>query len=780
MKLFDKFLKKLNVNRNTFFTYILTLLTVYIAVDRIVEMLIMIFTGVASSYWNPIQYTLAIACPVFAFAFSGSSSYSDTRAAKLTLFYTFLIGFYIITLSMFVQYLNAGAWLVFISSSSYVTIISEFSELVRPAFCAISLYLPLVTFYPFIKAILLNIDDSKTMIKSIWDFKGIDLSDKKAKHGPYACDVSLFKDFDTSKKMSLPELRRFQSLLICGGSGTGKTSMLFEPMIAQDIEKKFFFKEASKELGFTALKTGIASLSAPYSNDYLNKNFNLNMLNPAFGKDTLFGTFVKKMVVSTSPYTYKNIGITYMSPDYETLDQMMRVCDNYNVAYNLVDPSQPEKSIGLNPFIYEDPTKIAVIISAALTGGIEGTLADSLAKKDLYKEEVNLQVLENLSILLKLVYPKMHDGVLPNMEDLLALLSNFELVEKMCKILEADEELAKDHQIELSYFRRMFYADGSGRSEMEKNANVIASRIENLLRAPKIRQILCNRHENINFDYALANGEVTFICTRRGDSGKVAHKAFGLFFLISMQNAVLSRPGNENTRIPHFLYIDEFPEYLTKDTETMFTMYRKYKVATTISAQSISQFAPISKGSSVQSVVLANCGNKIFTGGAAPIAELEWWTAEIGNWKQWSFKQDYDASKGKMGSTLKEPKYDYTPKLAPNRLQTMGTNRCVYKILNDSGKPEIGEGIMSYLSSKYKEPHKSKTYNFTTYSTGTAGSEESNNNNSSRERSKFNPKKLNYIDTDGEVNPVQNSQTKYSFDKEEGSIVIDLKNEDNK
>ena len=103
--------------------------------------------------------------------------------------------------------------------------------------------------------------------------------------------------------MNFSEDRRFQSLLVCGGSGTGKTSMIFEPIIAQDIEKKYFFTEASKELGFTALKTGIASLSAPYSNDYLNKNFSLNMLSPTFGKDTLFNTFVKKMVIATSPYT---------------------------------------------------------------------------------------------------------------------------------------------------------------------------------------------------------------------------------------------------------------------------------------------------------------------------------------------------------------------------------------------------------------------------------------------------------------------------------------------
>ena len=111
----------------------------------------------------------------------------------------------------------------------------------------------------------------------------------------------------------------------------------------------------------------------------------------------------------------------------------MEICDNYNVGYSLIDPSQPEKSIGLNPFIYDDPTRIAIIISSSL----QGIIAEETDEmKDLYKEEVSLQLLENLAILLKVVYPKMHDGVLPNMEDLLALLSNFELVEKMCKILE--------------------------------------------------------------------------------------------------------------------------------------------------------------------------------------------------------------------------------------------------------------------------------------------------------------------------------------------------------
>ena len=56
-----------------------------------------------------------------------------------------------------------------------------------------------------------------------------------------------------------------------------------------------------------------------------------------------------------------------------------------------------------------------------------------------------------------------------------------------------------------------------------------------------------------------------------------------------MQGAVLRRPGNENSRIPHFLYIDEFPDFVCKDTEAIFTLYRKYKVATTITAQNLAQ-----------------------------------------------------------------------------------------------------------------------------------------------------------------------------------------------
>ena len=98
MKIFDKFLKFLGTDRNTFFTYILTLITIYLVVDRVVELLFLCFTGVSNSYWGPIAYTLAFACPVFAFLFSGASKFAKSDPTKVAFFDLYCIALYILIL----------------------------------------------------------------------------------------------------------------------------------------------------------------------------------------------------------------------------------------------------------------------------------------------------------------------------------------------------------------------------------------------------------------------------------------------------------------------------------------------------------------------------------------------------------------------------------------------------------------------------------------------------------------------------------------------------------
>lgn len=764
MKIIDNFLSKLGVSRNTFATYILTLITVYLSVDRIVEVLLMLFTGVSYSYWGPFQYTLALACPMLAYAFSVPSEFASTKKKKVTLFYIYVIGLTIIVTSMFTQWLNMGAWLLLIFNPGYVDLVTNFSDLIRPALTSLTLLMPILIIPKIFNFLYFGVNDSKDMKQSIWDYGGIDLSDKKQGHGPYTCDIYVCQNSETSEQITMPETSRYQSMFVCGASGTGKTSLVFEPLIARDLERKFFFREVSKEMGFTALKTGIATLNKPYDNDYLNTNFSLNMLIPTSGNEDVYKAYMKKMILdSTSEITYRDCGVTVMSPDREISDHMISVCKNFGLFYNIIDPSDKD-SIGLNPFVYDDTNKIAITISSVMKAMVD------ISKYELFKELQVIQAIENISILLKEMYPKMNEGMLPNLEDMLKMFTNFDLIEKMCKILEHDEELKEKYNTQLVYFKNNFYKDAPNKHNTETFISVVADILDRLLRVPGVKNILCNRHNNINFDKSLANGDITFICTRRGDLGATNHKAFGLFFLISMQNAVLRRPGSEKSRVPNFLYIDEFPDFICKATEPIFTMYRKYKVGTVISAQNLEQL----NVAGAKQTILSNCASKIFTGGGV-ISELEWWGSEFGQKREWAMSNTIDFDKGKYDPKHSGVKWDFTPYFKPGKLQTLSQKECAFKIRGSNGKPIVGPGKFNYLESKYKEPKKIKTFDFGKYSDGVTTETEDTENGLNKK--KFNPKKLDFIDERNEINPVQTDTTdsNYLFDNED-AIVVNFKN----
>lgn len=771
MKIIDNFLKKLNTNRNTFVTYILTLITIYLAVDRIIEIMLMLFTGISSSYWGPIQYTLALACPVFAYFLSGPSEFSSTKKKKVTLFYIYVIGLTIIATSMFTQWLNMGVWLFLISNNAYVELVTDFSDLIKPALTSITVLFPVFIIPKVFKFLYFGVNDTPDMIRSIWDYHGIDLTDKKQGHGPYTCEVYLCQDYETSKTITIPETSRYQPMFVCGGSGSGKTSLVFEPIIARDLEKKYFFREVSKEMGFTALKTGIAVLNKPYDNEYINNNFTLDMLIPVDGKEDVYKGYMKKMILESSPYiTYKNCGVTVMSPDREISNNMINICKNFGLPYNIIDPSD-SKTIGLNPFVYDDPNKIAITISSALKSMYNDIHSEM---EDAYREDVVIRAIENVAILLKEMYPRMNQGSLPNLEDMLKMLTNFELIEKMCEIMAHDEDLKEKYSVQLAYFKKNFYPNSPAKETTEKYIYAAVTQLDNLLRIPGVKSILCNRHDNINFDDLLANGQITFICTRRGDLGAASHKAFGLFFLMSMQNAILRRPGNEKSRVPHFLYIDEFPDFICKATEPIFTMYRKYKVGTTISAQNLSQLDTPTSKENYRQTILSNCANKIFTGNAT-VEDLQWWEIELGTHREWKMSNTIDVSKMEYEAKRSGVKWDWVVNFKVGKLQSFSQKDCAFKIRGDNGKPMVGQGKLSYLDSKYKEPQKIKTFDFKKYSNGTTTITEDFEDLSKNK--KFDFKNMNFADDNNETNPVQidSTDSKYLFDNED-AIIVNLKN----
>ena len=769
MKIIDKFLKKLNASRNTFATYVLTLVSIYIVVDRITEMLFMIFTGVSVSYWGPFKYTLAMACPVFAYLFSPSSEFASSKSMKVTLFFTYIVTLYIVAISMFTQWINRAAWMLLISLPGYAELVSDFSELILPAFRALALYLPITTFYGVFKFIHLGVADSKDQTRSIWDYKGISLADTKAGHGPFTCDMHMCNNYESGKKMIFTEKCRYQSLFVCGGSGTGKTSLILEPMMAKDIEKKAFYIANAKEMGYTALKTGIATLNRPYDNDYLNENFNLNMITPVSGKEAVYKAYMSKMILGTigDNFSYRNLGLTSISPDFESTSRIMNVCKNYHIKYNLIDPSSADSS-GLNPFVYDDASKIAIAISSTLKGMYVNGHPEI---EDAYREEFIIQAIENLTLMLKEMYPRLNGGNLPNLEDMLKMLTNFDLVEKMCEVMNADEELAEKYAMQIAYFKKNFYKNSIGRADTEKYIYLATTQLDNLLRLPGVKTILCNRNNNINFDDVLKNGEVTLVCTRRGDLGRTSHKAFGLFFILSMQNAVLRRPGNESSRIPHFCYIDEFPDFICKDTEAIFTLYRKYKVATTITAQNLTQLEGNSPKMKYKETILSNCASKIFMGHGVP-EELDWWEREFTMRRTWSYKNNMDMGKLEYDSKYSDVKYGWENYFASNKLATLGFKHGAVKLKTEAGKCNVGEGIFGFIASKHKEEQPIKKYNFSRFTAGVTSEEDARNSS----KAKFDYRHVDFTDENDEINPVQTDTTDATFEFDnENAIIVNFK-----
>jgi len=145
LKLIDKFLKCLKTDRNTFVTYILTLISAYIVIDRIVELLFIIFTGVAYSYWGPIQYGLAYLCPIFAFLFSYSSKFIKSDDDKLHYLFAYFIALYVLTITCFTEFVNKLCWIGLLSLPGYTTIATQFAYLIKPALSSFVLILPLST-----------------------------------------------------------------------------------------------------------------------------------------------------------------------------------------------------------------------------------------------------------------------------------------------------------------------------------------------------------------------------------------------------------------------------------------------------------------------------------------------------------------------------------------------------------------------------------------------------------------------------------------------------------
>ncbi len=729
----DALLKPFNIDLNSFFAYLFAIITILFAVDRLLELVCVLFTGQFVDYWSPLMYTFALFILVSGYSILCASPFCKTITQPVTFYVYYLSAFRIIATVMVAQWVNEISWMVLMNFSNFKYIAINLPEIIAPAITSLTLLYPLLSLkqgiYYYIEDVM---DCDQDWIDSFEDFKGFKLVPAKSTiktPDVFLCNAQICIDDQTGKPAVIPEKKRFEAVLVEGATGTGKTATIVEPMCAMDLERKYFFREVSKKLGYNALHAGLATLRVPYSNEYLNKTFTLSYLKPRESRLNEYKNYVKDMFKyedkETKELYYRGLGFTLVAPDNACIERVRKVAAAYDIPVNIIDPSDPN-SKGINPFIGTDPAKVASIISTVLKGMYE---SENSSGDNVFFANVSQQAFENLAILLKLIYPRMHNGDLPTLEDMLAILNNFDIAEEMTEVLKKDPVLSEDYKSLVGYFEKNFYKPpvnihgyeiastyGSGRKETEKHVYGAITQLDNFLRNPGVKHVLCSRDNNVDLDKALADGEIITACTRQGDLGELHQRAFGMFVILSMKDAVLRRPGIEDTRTPHFIYIDEFPLYVNKDTEAFFTLFRKYRVGTLITIQNLSQLTKNRSLAYFKDVIITNTKTQIVFGDMTA-EESDFWSKELGNKKKWKYKRilaDPTTQEGadKLKANFMTAETDYKPYYKPAKIVNLAFKTCVYRTKNDSGKSIVGRGKTDFINKKYYEHHKSANYNF--------------------------------------------------------------------
>lgn len=381
----------------------------------------------------------------------------------------------------------------------------------------------------------------------------------------------------------------------------------------------------------------------------------------------------------------------------------------------------------------------------------------------------------------------MHDGMLPNLEDLLNMLTDFTLVENMTEQMKQIPEMAEKYRILIKYFENNFYKTGKNLFNTKRSVTTASSELDNLLRYPGVKNILCNRTNNLNYDKILADGDITLLCTRRGDLGETAHKAFGLFFILLMQQSILSRPGNDSNRIPHFLYIDDFPAYICKATEPIYTIYRKFKVATVLDSQNLSQLRgdvyADHRGDYYKDLILSNTVNKFIFGNATP-DDVKWWEIAMQDKREWTWKDDYHTASDKQGYDEKKSgiEFKWKPNYAYGKIMALKGGQVIFKVKKLNGQSWVNKGKVEAMEAKYKDAQKIKKYDFTKFTSGISGIESATRRTLNKNRGDYSAatSSNNNYDVGREVDPIQTdtSDSKFLFDNEDAIVVnFNKKNE---
>jgi hypothetical protein len=186
----------------------------------------------------------------------------------------------------------------------------------------------------------------------------------------------------------------------------------------------------------------------------------------------------------------------------------------------------------------------------------------------------------------------------PTLQTILDLLTKKEYRKKVVEGLK--------NQVLKDYWVNEFEKLGS----MQRNEVIspITNKIGGLLSSPINYNILTQTKSKLDFEDIINSGKILLCDLSKGKIGEDESSFFGSLVIAKIQLAALKRALiHEEERLDFNLYIDEFQNFATTTMAELVSEARKYRIATVLAHQSISQIPD----RDIVKVVLANVGTVI-------------------------------------------------------------------------------------------------------------------------------------------------------------------------
>ena len=290
---------------------------------------------------------------------------------------------------------------------------------------------------------------------------------------------------------------------------------------------------------------------------------NQDMQNPEMGITVLEpkGDLAQKAAMMAEHYGRKSV---YFDPSFDNcpffnplFGKESDVVENMATTFRMLNPDSPQFFLDLNEQLMRNAVKVLKRLDKA--EGVDGRYATFIS----------------LSTLLQNTAGKGRG-----------------FVQKFSQINAKTQEEAKENTDIASWFLNDYFAE---KSKTYENTSGVRSQVSKLVSNKFLRRVLNPDFEkgernDIDFDKHLADGGIICISTAQGTLRDLG-KYLGYFIILQLQSSVFRRPGNENTRRAHMLYIDEFQTYSNPGFSDMLTQGRSYRVASHLATQARAQMA---------------------------------------------------------------------------------------------------------------------------------------------------------------------------------------------